>query len=737
VRLMTTKPGDLLKAWQKQPNEALRALILAHDEREPLEALRHLEQQKTAVVIERLDAFKGAKAKDPRLTRALEELVVNSPWSADSSKPVWRAIFDTIARTGDVRFTTLAPAFKVRPTMQEWLQKQFAAAIAKLPAAFPASDETKWKKELAALPAKKVSPGAKDEAGLFANVYANPHDDAPRLVLADFLTEKGDPRGEFISMQFAAQRDLKREKALLKQHGKKWLGVLAPVVGVDVEFERGFPARGLVKFKSQRDVEKFGHHPEWATFEALTWSTPGAGSFEQRQWYQFLGPAFRHLRSAVGPWLPQLLASKLPFERLEHLDVSFPSAAVVTEFVASKNFPKLHTLGIDSQPQSWFTGLKRLAGLKTLRLSRWVNLDEWLAFASSLRIDTLWHGEMLELHRNADGVFARATVHVPSKLPMRWFDLTNAIPDGALESVEFTGEGELPADAKERVQAKVGKVKKREVRAPDAMPEINGQRPLVWLDDTHVGFPSEGMLHRVDVSGPEPKLVATLPSERFITSMLLHPDGTLLLSTPLQLLGVDPSTGEVRWKVEHKHDTSSTIDLSRDGKRVGRGKADVIDLEKRAVVPPPKGAKDDTRTPDDEVWIRWVSQQPYELRRPGQKTGIPLEGGAAFRGPLTTADGLVACTEEGLVKWDPVTGKQLALVKNKDGELPSLPPRASANRRFVVVPDGAHDVVVATLPDLKPVGRAKVKSPQTLAVTNDGKRVAVVSDGKLRVVGVK
>ena len=73
MRLMTTKPGDLLKAWQKQPNEALRALILAHDEREPLEALRHLEQQKTAVVIERLDAFKGAKAKDPRLTRALRD----------------------------------------------------------------------------------------------------------------------------------------------------------------------------------------------------------------------------------------------------------------------------------------------------------------------------------------------------------------------------------------------------------------------------------------------------------------------------------------------------------------------------------------------------------------------------------------------------------------------------------------------------------------------------------------
>ncbi len=38
---------------------------------------------------------------------------------------------------------------------------------------------------------------------LFAEVYARPDDDAPRLVLADHLLELGDPRGEFLALQLA------------------------------------------------------------------------------------------------------------------------------------------------------------------------------------------------------------------------------------------------------------------------------------------------------------------------------------------------------------------------------------------------------------------------------------------------------------------------------------------------------------------------------------------------------
>jgi len=67
---------------------------------------------------------------------------------------------------------------------------------------------------------------------LIAEVLAHPDDDTPRLVLADWLTERGDPRGELIAVQCALARPLVREKAqelakqeldLLREHGPTWV----------------------------------------------------------------------------------------------------------------------------------------------------------------------------------------------------------------------------------------------------------------------------------------------------------------------------------------------------------------------------------------------------------------------------------------------------------------------------------------------------------------------------------
>lgn len=77
-------------------------------------------------------------------------------------------------------------------------------------------------------------------------------DDTARLVYADWLTDQGDPRGEFIHIQCALGRSLrgargkpvgrsanfdlpvadleKRERALLKLHQKKWLEPIRPFI---------------------------------------------------------------------------------------------------------------------------------------------------------------------------------------------------------------------------------------------------------------------------------------------------------------------------------------------------------------------------------------------------------------------------------------------------------------------------------------------------------------------------
>ncbi|MEW5738211.1 MAG: TIGR02996 domain-containing protein [Myxococcota bacterium] len=70
-------------------------------------------------------------------------------------------------------------------------------------------------------------------------------DDGPRAVLADWLLEHGDVRGEFIALQLkeargeASEDEVKRAAALLAEHRVAWLGEVARIVH-RAEFRRGF-----------------------------------------------------------------------------------------------------------------------------------------------------------------------------------------------------------------------------------------------------------------------------------------------------------------------------------------------------------------------------------------------------------------------------------------------------------------------------------------------------------------
>src|SRR5215471_7295784 len=84
-----------------------------------------------------------------------------------------------------------------------------------------------------------------------ADIVANPEDDAPRLVYADWLEDNGDlDRATFIRTQCRlasiGKYDLERydlewaEKGLLAKHGKRWLKPLAKIT-TNVNFRRGLP----------------------------------------------------------------------------------------------------------------------------------------------------------------------------------------------------------------------------------------------------------------------------------------------------------------------------------------------------------------------------------------------------------------------------------------------------------------------------------------------------------------
>src|SRR5262249_21935244 len=109
---------------------------------------------------------------------------------------------------------------------------------------------------------------------LLAAVYAAPGDDAPRLVYADWLSERSDPRGEFLSLQIAratsGARTTARERALLVAHQDEWLGPLRPILlTTGLRLERGFLATFPVQCRSAGAADAVRGQPAWATVHSI------------------------------------------------------------------------------------------------------------------------------------------------------------------------------------------------------------------------------------------------------------------------------------------------------------------------------------------------------------------------------------------------------------------------------------------------------------------------------------
>ncbi len=117
---------------------------------------------------------------------------------------------------------------------------------------------------------------------LYEAVYENPDDDAPRHALAERLLEAGDPRGEFIALQLARHTSggvpTERERALLEEHGRRWLGEIDSILGPELEFERGFLVHAATAQKfNEHAAERHpllasgqGTQREWSTVRRLS-----------------------------------------------------------------------------------------------------------------------------------------------------------------------------------------------------------------------------------------------------------------------------------------------------------------------------------------------------------------------------------------------------------------------------------------------------------------------------------
>jgi uncharacterized protein (TIGR02996 family) len=245
------------------------------------------------VAKERLQALVGWS--DPRIPRAIARWLADPPFVGQQSRRFWTQAVTLLGSVSEHRAAVAARALEGR------LARIFGHAIGsigrslevKLGRSLPVleSDLARVSRRLGRVEATTCNAIA-DELGRAAPagppatattaeeflraIIERPDDDGVRLVFADWLLEREDPRGELIALQYAKRAralgasEARREGALLKTYQRTWLGELANYTRREGRvFERGFLARCTTRFRSARDHERAIGAAGWATVEAI------------------------------------------------------------------------------------------------------------------------------------------------------------------------------------------------------------------------------------------------------------------------------------------------------------------------------------------------------------------------------------------------------------------------------------------------------------------------------------
>ena len=205
---------------------------------------------------------------DPRLAMALARIVDATPYDVWTSASFYRPLFERLAKLRDLRTLPLLRAQASKEKSEYYDRGLEERALHGLEHAFPdgppelapeveaavATLEARYRERMQLASAK-----AQGEAAYLAAIYADPDDVALRAVYADWLLERGDPRGELITLQLAraagrTSEDAEvRERKLLEQHGRAWTGALDHWFA-DARFEGGFVVGGTLR-DNPADVE--------------------------------------------------------------------------------------------------------------------------------------------------------------------------------------------------------------------------------------------------------------------------------------------------------------------------------------------------------------------------------------------------------------------------------------------------------------------------------------------------
>ncbi len=252
-----------------------------------LVAILHIGTSKEVTArIEHLTTYRA----DPRIVGGLLQLLSMMPFSATSAYGAYAAAFKALAKLGDARALPRLLAIRASLAGLESVvggsflgrfsrdAERLIAALGKEPPLSPRPEEAASLERIDRALGRRV--GSADEveereASLLAEIYARPDDDDARLVYADWLSQRGDPRGELIALTCphapAQGPAAARSREIVATFGHTLLGPLAPaVVPTSAVFERGFVSDCRIASKRTEAAARIVEHPAWSTLRAYS-----------------------------------------------------------------------------------------------------------------------------------------------------------------------------------------------------------------------------------------------------------------------------------------------------------------------------------------------------------------------------------------------------------------------------------------------------------------------------------
>jgi uncharacterized protein (TIGR02996 family) len=368
--------GGLLSVWRQSRSPALAGLIdmvgtrLRKSPPDDETSWHALAKSGDPAVLGRLlaapwprrlrDALRRVEAlrrflPDPRLARAYVTLLERFPgdYTGETAVSFWLAVIGDARSVHDPRFEGRLSAAARSVHLGEWrcrgVDPEARRGVTSIPRSLTPSDEVRIERLEAAV---RADSAALTEANLLAAIHADPEDDGPRLVYADWLLERGDPRGELIVLQCTPRGERGqgaelRERGLLQLYALDWLGPLGAVVRPDeATFKRGFLA-GCVCRASDTALLGLTGERTWATVRMIRLAPVHASRPPStRKLAELLGhPAMRSLTALHGA-SPELVAALCDGGRASRLRELFQTNRWSVRLPTREDFPALEHLGL-------------------------------------------------------------------------------------------------------------------------------------------------------------------------------------------------------------------------------------------------------------------------------------------------------------------------------------------------------------------------------------------------------